>query len=182
MARRRGRDSVLEPRSLCLAQMGQSVLPDPTEGCKGHRDTAHAAGRATAVGWAQQKPLSKPSWRTRTPFPCVDGTLACFNGALGIPRCCPGCPCRGKCPRLSWQPPAPAEATALHTHGLGEGARLTGLPPTHERTQGDEGLRAQPLRSRRVAAMQAQARKALRIAHCGSAGRRGSWHRGADDT
>lgn len=50
MAGGKARDAVPETQSLCLTQMGQRVLPSPAEGCKAHRDTAHAGGRATAVG------------------------------------------------------------------------------------------------------------------------------------
>lgn len=105
---RRGRDSVLEPRSLCLAQMGQSVLPDPTEGCKGHRDTAHAAGRATAVGWAQQKPLSKPSWRTRTPFPVCGRHSGVFQWGPGDPPLLPRLPLPWQVPTTKLAAPSPS--------------------------------------------------------------------------
>lgn len=43
----------------------------------------------------------------------------------GSPHCCP---------HLSWQSPAPAEVLAAQ--GFGEGPKITGLPLTHERTQG----------------------------------------------
>lgn len=83
---------------------------------------------------------------------------------------------------MPWQVPATkpadpglAEATVPHAHGLGEGVRRAGLPPTHQQTQGDNGLRAQLLRSQPCASSDVQSSS---IAHRCSAGRRGSWHRG----
>lgn len=68
----------------------------------------------------------------KPPSCCGDGTLRCFREALGTPHCCS---------HPSWLSLAPAEV--LPAHGLGEEPKITGLPLTHERTQGDDGLWAQ---------------------------------------